>query len=171
MVVGHQYISPTMTCLRHVTLHFFVVQFLFIVCLAYSLPFAPSSQMAPASLSRLGRSPFLACRSELPPMCFFAMKMLGTVDWPVRSARADWIAEPSSTKRQSLLILQLPNSDARNNIDRVHAALRSSRNKYTYRLGPAQWHRTLRPCRSAAASPGGSRGSMISRRRRRGSRR
>ena len=106
MVVGHQYISPIMTCLRHVTLHFFVVQFLFIVCLAYSLPFAPSSQMAPASLSRLGRSPFLACRSELPPMCFFAMKMLGTVDWPVRSARADWIAEPSSTKRQSLLILQ-----------------------------------------------------------------
>jgi hypothetical protein len=41
-------------------------------------------------------SSFLLCRSELPPMCFWPMKMFGTVVWLVSSARVDWIAEPSS---------------------------------------------------------------------------
>jgi hypothetical protein len=29
-------------------------------------------------------------------MCFWPMKMFGTVVWLVSSARVDWIAEPSS---------------------------------------------------------------------------
>lgn len=51
---------------------------------------------APASFNNSGNSPFLACKSEFPPICFLPMKMLGTVRWPVRSARTDWIADPSS---------------------------------------------------------------------------
>lgn len=65
-----------------------------------SLPF-PSLKLsqtykAPASFKRLGSCDFLACRSELPPMCCCLMKTLGTVDWPVISLRAAWMADPSA---------------------------------------------------------------------------
>lgn len=35
-------------------------------------------------------------------MCFWEMKMLGTVVWPVISPSVDWIAEPSSVARASV---------------------------------------------------------------------
>lgn len=51
---------------------------------------------APASFNNSGRFPLVACRSEFPPICFFAMKMFGTERWPVIPSRASWSAEPSS---------------------------------------------------------------------------
>lgn len=48
-----------------------------------------------ADLSRSGSWPFLACRSELPPMCFLLMKTFGTLRWWVISSRASWMAAPS----------------------------------------------------------------------------
>jgi hypothetical protein len=66
---------------------------------------------APASLRRVFKLFFLAWRSEFPPMCSLAMKMLGTVVWPVISPRVDWIAEPSSVVPVSLCSSQ-PNSDS-----------------------------------------------------------
>ena len=55
-----------------------------------------ATQIAPASFNSDGSSFFRCCRSELPPMCFFAMKMFGTERWDVMSCRASWIAAPSS---------------------------------------------------------------------------
>lgn len=61
------------------------------------------SYNAPAAFKRAGSSDFFACSSEFPPMCFWAMKTLGTVRWLVISWSAFWIAEPSSmiSRRQS----------------------------------------------------------------------
>jgi len=38
---------------------------------------------APAAFSKSGKSFLRDCRSEFPPMCFFAMKIFGTDRWPV----------------------------------------------------------------------------------------
>lgn len=52
---------------------------------------------APASWRRLWRVPFLTscCRSEFPPTCCSAKKMLGTDRWPEISRRASWRSSPS----------------------------------------------------------------------------
>ena len=48
----------------------------------------PEPHNAPASFKSSGRSPLACCKSELPPMCFFAMKILGTERCPVIPSRA-----------------------------------------------------------------------------------
>jgi hypothetical protein len=80
----------------HCTIKQLLLNFMFQRVYSFDPLLAVGSQTAPASLSKFLRFPFLACRSELPPMCCLLMKMLGTVVWPVRSPSVDWIALPSS---------------------------------------------------------------------------
>lgn len=53
-------------------------------------------QTAPASLNNSSKSPFFACRSELPPIWLCLMKIFGTERWFVSSCSASWMAAPSS---------------------------------------------------------------------------
>jgi hypothetical protein len=62
--------------------------------LAWSASYA---SIAPALFSIPSSWLFLACKSELPPICFCSMKMFGTLRWPVMSSSASWRAAPSST--------------------------------------------------------------------------
>jgi hypothetical protein len=55
----------------------------------------------------------LACRSELPPMCFCPMKMLGTVLCDVMDARALWMAGPSASWSSSTAWNVAPSSVSR----------------------------------------------------------